>query len=447
MASNIEGAKNLARDLRAEPGQAPHRLAAKITQAVPLFEERLEKRKRREYRVARRAAFARPEPGLSLYEGRTRGKRMNYNYDDDEVYGTDEASTRRSDRQSRVSTPADEPTFTASGRAVRSQFGRTYGEPSGLRNGGTSTRGSSEMPSGQDSGTHNNRVSRSGRAIKNVDKAEFDSTDGLGDDEDEDGEDEVMSDQWEGDDEDVDGKLDEDEMDLDSIDESDDELALEQSPRSLIVRLRAGHRLSGLLTTPGQRAAATALSGNSDNQQSADPTQHSVDIMQQSANPPQSSSLTNGLEPTPLPDPRPAQDSLAPPPSSPPRKRSIEEIEPSTITTQDGQVPIAPLEPPSNSTSTQPRPQPRSHEPQSYPSHEIAKPTTTIPINPTLNIPSPVEHDCSRSSPPQSDMANGTSSNVEYPVQPGVNGVHASEQEGTRGQPLYPELQGAEDDL
>ncbi|KAI5279402.1 hypothetical protein KEM54_004182, partial [Ascosphaera aggregata] len=52
------------------------RLRERIHASIPRFEASEEKRKRRDYRLARKAAFARPEPGFSLYEGRTRGKKM-----------------------------------------------------------------------------------------------------------------------------------------------------------------------------------------------------------------------------------------------------------------------------------------------------------------------------------------------------------------------------------
>ena len=80
--------------------------------------------------MARKAQFVRPEPGFSLYEGRTRGKRPRYTYSDEEDGGSDALSTRRSNRQSGISTPAESigPTFTASGRQVRSRHGGTYGE-------------------------------------------------------------------------------------------------------------------------------------------------------------------------------------------------------------------------------------------------------------------------------------------------------------------------------
>ena len=89
---------------------------------------RVQKRKRREYRLARKAQFTRPEPGFSLYEGRTRGKRIKYTFSDEE--GSDDMSPKHSTRQSGISTPAEpaKPTFTASGRQVKSRHGGVYGE-------------------------------------------------------------------------------------------------------------------------------------------------------------------------------------------------------------------------------------------------------------------------------------------------------------------------------
>lgn len=69
----------------------------------------------------RKQQFKRPEPGFSLYEGRTRGKRMKYTYSDDEDFFTDSTAPRRSTRNTRHHTPADPagPVVTASGRQVR----------------------------------------------------------------------------------------------------------------------------------------------------------------------------------------------------------------------------------------------------------------------------------------------------------------------------------------
>lgn len=109
----------------------PHSRALrdKIKNAVPRFEAGEEKRRRRDYRLARKEAFRRPEPGFSIYEGRTRGKRMKYSYSDEEDEGSDFSGARRSTRNSGISTPAEAgPTVTQSGRQVKSRIGGMYGE-------------------------------------------------------------------------------------------------------------------------------------------------------------------------------------------------------------------------------------------------------------------------------------------------------------------------------
>lgn len=69
----------------------------------------------------RKQQFKRPEPGFSLYEGRTRGKRMKYTYSDDEDDFLTDSTTRRSTRNTRNHTPAEPagPVVTASGRQIR----------------------------------------------------------------------------------------------------------------------------------------------------------------------------------------------------------------------------------------------------------------------------------------------------------------------------------------
>ena len=153
VAGEIEELKALAQKLESKEydgSQAARSLSNKMMNAVPRFEAseevsqstiqyisvdreiltKLQKRRRREYRQIKRAAFTRPEPGYSLYEGRTRGKRMRYTYDDDENdnFDSDATSNRRSARQSARSTPFESgPQFTASGRQVRPRQGGEYG--------------------------------------------------------------------------------------------------------------------------------------------------------------------------------------------------------------------------------------------------------------------------------------------------------------------------------
>ncbi|OXV06550.1 hypothetical protein Egran_05683 [Elaphomyces granulatus] len=141
VAGSIPELKVVADNLERERSQHSKRLSEKIKNAIPRFEGSEEKRKRRDYRLARKVAFARPEPGFSLYEGRTRGKKLKYTYSDDEDMFSDALpSTRRSTRNaSGGSTPADSggPVFTASGRQVRARAGGIYGESmlSGQRKG------------------------------------------------------------------------------------------------------------------------------------------------------------------------------------------------------------------------------------------------------------------------------------------------------------------------
>ncbi|KAL2038450.1 hypothetical protein N7G274_008789 [Stereocaulon virgatum] len=129
VAGDIDEVKEVAHRLGEESSLLGRRLRDRIMAAIPRFEASEEKRRRRDYRLARKAQFTRPEPGFSLYEGRTRGKRMKYTYLDDEGV-SDTFSTRRSNRNSGHSTPAEPsgPTFTASGRQVRSRHGGAYGE-------------------------------------------------------------------------------------------------------------------------------------------------------------------------------------------------------------------------------------------------------------------------------------------------------------------------------
>ena len=135
VAGNIEELKVLAKKLEKNDGGPKARaLAKRIANSIPRFEATEEKRRRREYRIMRKEQFKRPEPGLSLYEGRTRGKRMKYTFSDDEDdFYTDSTATRRSTRNTRNHTPAEPagPITTASGRQVRAptRFETTASNP------------------------------------------------------------------------------------------------------------------------------------------------------------------------------------------------------------------------------------------------------------------------------------------------------------------------------
>ncbi|KAJ5241316.1 uncharacterized protein N7469_002907 [Penicillium citrinum] len=131
VAGDIPELQAMADKLQEEKGTNSKKLSERIRSAIPRFEASEEKRKRRDYRIARKAAFSRPEPGFSMYEGRTRGKKLKYTYSDDEEFLSDEGPSRRSARNTSTTvTPAEpsRPRFTASGRQIRSRAGGLYGE-------------------------------------------------------------------------------------------------------------------------------------------------------------------------------------------------------------------------------------------------------------------------------------------------------------------------------
>ncbi|KAL1623956.1 hypothetical protein SLS56_008081 [Neofusicoccum ribis] len=261
IAGTIDELREVAAKLADDSSQASRRLSDRIHAAIPRFEATEEKRRRREYRMQRKAQFARPEPGFSLYEGRTRGKRMRYTYSDEEdETGSDAISTRRSTRRG---TPTDNrPIVTASGRQVRSRLGGVYGESllSG-QNTEFDSPATAEYERSDASEGPNGRATRTGRSSrgdipqrshrKHI--AGYNSIDEM-DDEDE-------ADEWDGgdDDEEDDLKLDDDDDDSISEDESDEEI-YGKSKGSLIVTLRIrGDRLAAASSPPQQPSSPPAM--------------------------------------------------------------------------------------------------------------------------------------------------------------------------------------------
>lgn len=120
VAGSIDEVKTLADKLATlDGGPNARKLSNYIIKNIVNFEEKEEKRKRREYRRQQKERFRRPEPGFSLYEGRTRGKRVKYTYSDDEDFYTD-STNRRSTRNTRNPSPVEAvPVVTASGRQSR----------------------------------------------------------------------------------------------------------------------------------------------------------------------------------------------------------------------------------------------------------------------------------------------------------------------------------------
>lgn len=168
-----------------------------------------------------------------MYEGRTRGKRMKYTFSDEEDYVTDGSGYRRSARHSSRDTPADPsaPTMTASGRTVRSRFGRSYGGD--MRDTDSLRDGSEAMDEDDRPARADGRPRRSGRAQRGM-QDEYGSLDEL----DGDAEDTPSGEEWEGDDDDVEGKFDDEEDDDVMSDDDGDNDSLMGEPRSLIVNLK-----------------------------------------------------------------------------------------------------------------------------------------------------------------------------------------------------------------
>lgn len=160
VAGSIDELRVLSDKLETQDGGPKAKTFAKrILNSIPRFEATEEKRRRREYRQMRKEQFRRPEPGFSLYEGRTRGKRMKYTYSDDEADFYSDSTTRRSTRNTRHHTPAEPsgPTTTASGRQVRAPTRLNAENPSnGVPSASTSVQGDGEDSEMQ-------HVSRSGR--------------------------------------------------------------------------------------------------------------------------------------------------------------------------------------------------------------------------------------------------------------------------------------------
>ncbi|KAL8683733.1 MAG: hypothetical protein Q9186_000367 [Xanthomendoza sp. 1 TL-2023] len=276
VAGSIDDLRQVAAKLDEDGSQAARKLRDSIQAAIPRFEAGEDKRKRREYRMSRKAQFTRPDPGFSLYEGRTRGKRMKYTYSEEEDGGSDALSTRRSNRQSGFSTPVEpaRPTVTASGRQVKSRYGGAYGETvlSGQRdNGREPSIGGGD--GARDDGDAHTAGMRPGRATRGKRKprggahiAANNSTE-----EPDDESDATNSGQeWDaGDDNEVDDHADdevEDEEMNDNI--SEDEIALNEGslqPRSLVVSLRyAKTTPNTILTAPGETVSRLPSNGVSD---------------------------------------------------------------------------------------------------------------------------------------------------------------------------------------
>ncbi|KAI9040239.1 uncharacterized protein KD926_008440 [Aspergillus affinis] len=220
VAGSIPELKAIADKLDEERSTNSKKLSEKINNSIPRFEGAEEKRKRRDYRIARKAAFTRPEPGFSLYEGRTRGKKLKYTYSDDEdIFSDGLPSTRRSTRNtSGVSTPPEPagPRYTASGRQIRSRAGGMYGE--------TLLGGSAADEEGTGRAQRTRSTRGNGHQGYDVDEDMDDASDGAN----------SSGNEWQGGEEEEENEFEGD----DEEDVSGDESVVNGEPPSLVVQLR-----------------------------------------------------------------------------------------------------------------------------------------------------------------------------------------------------------------
>ncbi|KAI1823076.1 hypothetical protein F4861DRAFT_352213 [Xylaria intraflava] len=220
-------------------------LAQKMQAAIPRFEATEEKRKRREYRLMRKEQFKRPEPGFSMYEGRTRGKRIKYTYSDDEDFYSD-STTRKSTRNTGTHTPAEPtgPVTTASGRQVKAPSRMTVDVSNNIITTTSPTQETKETRLKEASVGPSGRPKRSaanGWAASK--KNGYNSADDEMDDDDDDSEPDL-------DDDDDDHMPDADSEDEDGADEAidEDEAMVEDdldSPKSMIVKLKYSPKANG----------------------------------------------------------------------------------------------------------------------------------------------------------------------------------------------------------
>lgn len=261
VAGSIDDLKDVAKKLEEEDGRKDAKaLGERMLNAVPRFEASevvrtyylyypdyllmiTKKRKRREYKANRDQAFRRPDPGFSLYEGRTRGKRLRYTFSDEEDMDSDNLGARRSARTSGRETPAvpSGPTVTASGRQVRSRATGLYGET--LLSGQVSDRASpatgdyvrsdvSEEPQRPHAHGRSTRAAANGRPSRRIES-----------------DDEEDATSWDGGDEDED-EPEQMELDDDEEDQAEESSEEEEEPRTLMVTLRYGKGASNPSSAP-----------------------------------------------------------------------------------------------------------------------------------------------------------------------------------------------------
>lgn len=298
VAGSIEELRVLAKKLDEEDGHREAKaLGERMLNAVPRFEASEGKRKRREYRVQRTAAFTRPAPDFpSLYEGRTRGKRQRYDYaDTEDDFNSEDVPTRRSGRQSgaEMSAGPTGPTITASGRQVRSRTTGLYGET--LHSGqvedyispttGDYARSSEEPQFGRATRAAARGAVNGRTTSRTLESDEEDAT------------------SWDGGDEDDDEP---EKMELDDDEDNEaDEPAGEEKSQSLMVTLRYRKDVSAQPTASAKgQAAQSILTPGDTSLQQATPTLPCIAT-------PLSNGASAQVQPHPQPQPQPQQPSAA----------------------------------------------------------------------------------------------------------------------------------------
>ena len=162
---------------------------------------------------------------------------MKYTFSDEEDVGSDALSTRRSNRQSGISTPAEHegPTYTASGRQVKSRLRGAYGESlPGAQRSNVEQVHTAEIEGGanEEELTTRSRVKRTARSMNN--NEDYNSIGSMDDESDA----TPSGEEWDGggDDEEPDDPGDEEE-DLDDLIDDTDSIGGDFQ-RSLVVSLR-----------------------------------------------------------------------------------------------------------------------------------------------------------------------------------------------------------------
>ncbi|KAH4800489.1 hypothetical protein HBH69_197970 [Parastagonospora nodorum] len=384
VAGDIDELRVVATKLEEEDGRKEAKaLSERMINAIPRFEASEVKRKRREYRLNRNATFTRPDPGFSLYEGRTRGKRLRYTFSDEEDFDSDNLGARRSTRTSGRETPAvpSGPTVTASGRQVRSRATGLYGET--LLSGQVSDRASPATGDyvRSDASEEPHQPHAHGRATRNAPRG---TTNGRPLKHTLESDDEEDATSWDGGDEDED-EPEQMELDEDEDDQADDSSDDEEEPQSLVVTLRYG------------KGSSIPSNGTTTSKQVAPDAERTNGIISNGSHP-DGAAITDPVAPQ-QPEqqpPAPMEPSIQPAPPPPPVAADGLE-QPVAATHVPNDTPALPPQPPTApvpQAAVLPKlegmfPAPQQQQPVQYPTGQPAPFVEKPQQQPTLPSPTP----------------------------------------------------------